>query len=246
MTNYRNAVLLFALCGATLAVRTAYAAEFNVVDVLTVTGNTGMGTTTPAAKLHISSGTLWIDGDATNSLVAIGRLGIGITSPSGALSSMLVVSGAASIGSGYTGNAAPADGLIVQGNTSIGTTNSTNKLDVNGGMAIGTYAGANAAGANNLIVSGNVGIGLTNPSVALDVAGSIKMSGGVSVYSVTNAYCKDTVGTLTTAANCQTRNCTTSVTYRNNTYFACAGTCCQNCGMANCANSAVTGKMFSP
>lgn len=252
MTRYRKAVLLFALGAAFLSARAAYASEFNVVDKLTVTNNTGMGTTTPAAKLHLSSGTIWIDGDATNSLVTVGRLGIGVTSPSGALPSMLVVSGGAAVGSGYAGSAAPANGLIVQGNTGIGTTQPGALFNVTGVSSM-SITSANAplavyqsgAGPSALFLGGNVGIGLTNPSAALEVSGSIKMSGGVSVYTVTNAYCKETPGTLTTAATCQTRYCTPNVTYRNNTYYKCDGSGCI-VGVQTCANSALTGKMLSP
>ena len=44
-------------------------------------GKVGIGTTAPASKLHISSGTLTIDGDTPNSIIVNGNVGIGTTNP---------------------------------------------------------------------------------------------------------------------------------------------------------------------
>jgi len=58
-------------------------------------------------------------------------ISLGINMTSGGANA-LTVSGRASIGSGYTGNGAPTDGLIVQGNTGIGLTSPNFKLEVAG------------------------------------------------------------------------------------------------------------------
>ncbi len=64
------------------------------VTQLTQTGGrVGVGTAAPATKLHMSSGTLTIDGDAVNSIVASGRIGIGTADPQAALD--IVSAGAA-------------------------------------------------------------------------------------------------------------------------------------------------------
>ena len=57
------------------------------------------------------------------------NVGIGTAAPASRLS----VSGNLSIGSGYVGIAAPADGAIIEGNTGIGTSAPAHRLHVNGG-----------------------------------------------------------------------------------------------------------------
>ena len=98
-----SAVLAFFSCGPG-----AHAAEFEVVDRFSVDGyavlrgsadipgggfavglssftvqygKVGIGTAAPASKLHISSGTLTIDGDTPNSIIVSGNVGIGTTNP---------------------------------------------------------------------------------------------------------------------------------------------------------------------
>jgi hypothetical protein len=73
-----------------------------------------------------------------------GNLGIGTNNPT----SKLTVSGNSSIGTGYTGTVAPANGAIIQGNVGIGTSAPTATLQVNGNMILDTakaYSGNNAA-----------------------------------------------------------------------------------------------------
>src|SRR5262245_27647117 len=65
-----------------------------------------------------------------------------------------------------------AQNLTVNGKVGIGTTPTTNKLDV-----------AGTASAQDLTVSGKVGIGTTSPVTKLDIAGT----GTVGTYSVTNS-----------------------------------------------------------
>ena len=99
-----------------------------------------------------------------------GKLGVGSATPQ----SKFAVGGNATIGNGYADvNAAPVNGLLVQGVTGIGTTTPLSQLDVEGNMAIGTnYAGNIAAPINGAIIEGNVGIGTNAPALKLDVNGS--------------------------------------------------------------------------
>ena len=51
------------------------------VDLQPTAGNVGIGTLYPTSKLHMSSGTLTIDGNTANSIIASGKVGIGTTNP---------------------------------------------------------------------------------------------------------------------------------------------------------------------
>jgi len=135
--NLRTVGILFGLYAAMAA--SSAAAEFNVVDKLTVSGNTGMGTTSPNTQLNMVGGTLQIDGGATNAIIitTIGRLGIGVTNPANALT----VAAGASIGSSYVNVTAPSQGLIVQGCVGIGTNSPSYMLDVNGALRATSYVG---------------------------------------------------------------------------------------------------------
>ena len=68
----------------------------------------------------------------------------------------------ATFGASYLNTAAPANGLLVQGNVGIGPTalGSYINLAVNGGLEVGSYAGTATAGlSNGILTSGNVAIG---------------------------------------------------------------------------------------
>jgi hypothetical protein len=99
------------------------------------------------------------------------RVGVGITGNNN-VANMLDVEGGAAIGATFSGtSAAPANGLIVQGNVGLGTATVANRLDVEGGAAIGaSFSGTNAAPSNGLIVQGRVGVGTNNPGAGLEVS----------------------------------------------------------------------------
>lgn len=112
-----------------------------------------------------------------------GTTKLGLTSGSSA--STLTVAGNAQIGTGFNGNAAPTNGLLVQGGVSIGTALPSSTLSVfGGGLAVGTYASTanSAVGIGSAVFSGNVGIGTATPISALAI-------NGVSTYYGTAPTC---------------------------------------------------------
>jgi hypothetical protein len=170
---------------------------------ITETGNVGIGTTNPGAKLHVSGGNIDIDNGryygaldstgtrrnliqyTTGNDVAFtntqgdiyfnpsGNVGIGTTEPD----NKLTVSGDADI----------------TGNLGIGTTSPSQKLHVDGNIlqTTGDYLATDKVraidgdgllltddGGTGIFVKdgGNVGIGTTSPSEKLDVAGNININ----------------------------------------------------------------------
>jgi hypothetical protein len=108
----------------------------------------------------------------------VGFWGVG-ASPTATLGSRLTVGGNASIGTSYTGTAAPSNGMIVQGNVGIGTTSPGAKLQ------IGSATNApNANLGNNLLQikspSGFAYLTIGNG----DVANSTSYIGGASGFTV--------------------------------------------------------------
>jgi hypothetical protein len=109
---------------------------------ITSTGNVGIGTTSPSAKLEIADSSyvdlLNLNRSGVNSIpLRVGSLGSGdvaldIRLPS--VNSRVGVRGAMSIGAGYAdgANTGINNGLVVQGNVGIGTTAPSKKLHVVG------------------------------------------------------------------------------------------------------------------
>lgn len=113
-----------------------------------------------------------------------GKMGVGSTNPQ----SKFAVGGNVTIGNTYADvNAAPTNGLLVQGITGIGTTTPLSQLDVEGNLAVGTsYSGNIAAPTNGAIIEGNVGIGTNAPALKLDVNGSSIFRGYTGINRTTS------------------------------------------------------------
>ncbi len=121
---------------------------------------------------------------------------------------MLDVKGSAVIGNTYSGvNVAPANGLLIEGNTGIGTVAPVKKLDIRGDIQVGDPLIWSSAAQDHMINFGDlnyvyigerggddlmelragrfyfnvgyVGLGVATPSERLDVVGNVKFSGAL-------------------------------------------------------------------
>jgi len=107
----------------------------------------------------------------------VGFWGIG-ASPTGTLGSRLTVGGNASVGSGYTSNSAPTNGLIVEGNVGIGTISPGYPLEV---KSASPFVTTNSTGTGNsgfamLVNAGSNGVGV----IATDNGGSLTFDNGAT------------------------------------------------------------------
>ena len=151
------------------------------VTPLTQTGgNVGIGTANPSARLHISSGTLTIDGNAANSIITNGNVGIGTTAPAYNLH--------------VAGNAVVTSSLAVTGTTLTGQTpvfqvlGNALTVSANGNVGIGTdtpkgmlHVGAGDVPALLVTSDGIVGISTAAPvsdGAKLVINGQIKIADG--------------------------------------------------------------------
>jgi hypothetical protein len=138
-----------------------------------------------------------------------GNVGIGISNIS-AIGNRLAVSGNVSIGADYINTPGPANGLIVQGQTLIGTTNTNidTRLAVFGGVTIGSTQTAMDASVplGGLLVEGNTGIGigshafeLGGTSWRLNINGNMRPDAVVFTKSANNPNNVKTITTITGA-----------------------------------------------
>jgi len=140
-------------------------------------GKVGVGTTAPASKLHMSSGTLTLDGSSPGISVGVstlvvtsGNVGIGTSSPA----QILDVNGSARFGSsaqslftsaGVLQLASPLD--TAYGGTGLTSAGSAGNLLVSNGTQWGS-----AAMSGDATISGTGGITLANSGVGANIYGS--------------------------------------------------------------------------
>ncbi|MDD5552629.1 MAG: hypothetical protein PHE18_02025 [Candidatus Omnitrophica bacterium] len=141
------------------------------VRINMLSGNVGLGTTNPQAKLNIFA--------ANGPYISLGQGGtaaLGSIGWSGSGENRMFL--------GYAAN----ENLDIFSNGNVGvnlTTLPGTKFQVNGNASIG-YSTGSAASANGLSVSGSVGIGTTTPSEKLHVVGNLYLdNGGIVIKNST-------------------------------------------------------------
>jgi hypothetical protein len=185
--NPANALGLAPVVTASSLTVTGNAFSIGSSTLAVVGGSVGIGTASPGTKLHLSTGVLTIDGNATNSLIASGRVGLGVTNPSYTLD----INGQARVAStnplrwadGNAGVQATAatnpglwwfvkDGSVKftmdkEGNFGIGTQQPLGTLDVNGSAIIESTAAVLgnffSVGGSSFVVAGStvsLGVGV--------------------------------------------------------------------------------------
>jgi len=160
----------------------------------TVTGNVGIGTTSPDEDLVVydATGNSRLKMSTEDNYDALIRFDQG-TTQKGAVGyddSEDVVK----LNYGTLGN----NHLSVDsgGNVGIGTTNPKNRVDIEGAVAIGaSYSGTNTAPNNGIIIQGRTGIGTASPSYKVHVIGDIAYTG--NVYDVSDVRLKENITPLT-------------------------------------------------
>ncbi|HEX4954830.1 MAG TPA: hypothetical protein VF017_15680 [Thermoanaerobaculia bacterium] len=131
---------------------------------LTPSGNVGIGTPAPSARLHVEQGGVRINDPATNA-------NRGVTITSGGVAAYLSTKGSTDTSNGLC----PPDSA---GYFCIRTDSKTITLDANGGNSR----------AFNLTPGGNVGIGTPTPSARLHVEGNFVATGSKSAVVRTASY----------------------------------------------------------
>ena len=151
--------------------------------VVSTTGNVGIGTTTPAAKLHV-------EGSSTERIRLVGNAGtggtVGVDINSGAREWSLGVKGTNEDGAFILFDVTAVKRRITvdsTGNVGIGTTSPDARMAIISSTSTAFSLAVGTSTAYSMVVSttGNVGIGTTNPSAKLHVVGSGDGSGSIAV-----------------------------------------------------------------
>ena len=161
--------------------RIRFFTDGNEVAVLDSEGRLGVGDLIPAATLSVAGNAIIGSDYCGNPSLIPPENGMMIQSCLGValpaylpLINTVDIAGNICLGADYAGTYnAPDNGLIIQGNTGIGTPGPKSTLDIAGSLTIGnSYAGTFSAPVDGLIVAGYVGIATNNPAVTLDIIGS--------------------------------------------------------------------------
>lgn len=131
-------------------------------------GRVGIGTASPSQKLHMSSGTLLIDGNVANSIVASGNVGVGTASPG----TKLHVSSGVILADG--------SGAGIQSTALAGTGNRCVHADANGVLGVVAGECGTGSGGGDVIASGDNAFTGDNTHAGTETFGSsVTFNGGV-------------------------------------------------------------------
>ncbi|WKZ27142.1 MAG: hypothetical protein QY311_00050 [Candidatus Paceibacterota bacterium] len=163
--------------------------------VMTDAGNLGVGTTAPAALLHLNGAfSLGLNGGTGSAEMFSYTTNADILGLANSTGTVNVYGGGwwgGGSGISLRGTSA-TNGNTIGFRGSSGTENM--RLSAAGGLSIGNSYISTDAGAGGLIMSGNLGIGTTTASEKLHVAGQIRMSNGTDYVDIFTAGTQGTGG----------------------------------------------------